>query len=330
MKTCFSTDVVDLDHQSPNRNKRESKYYWDELYLLIHAAGFTHIEIPYEPKWDYGGRSGIPYTNQAITTKFDSVKNYRNFLKESGINQINSVHLNPSLFCNGNRAMYFAAFSHYAMEALEFAKEASADVLTLSVTPPYSAVHSLLETGMTFSQLEHEFLEETLKILVTVAKEAKKCGVSLCIKNEYWGLLRGEKIVSFLQKLQETCEVFLALDTAHLHIAGISIPSFIAKNHKLIGIVHFTDTSFIDSQDTYKQALPEFPAKKATKVFRDIGDGSIDFVTIYQQLENIDYQGALVYHCQNSYDVARSLLRTRSYIDRNINQLSLEVNYVKH
>ena len=67
MKKCFSTEVVDLNNQAPNRNKRESKYFWDELYPLIGTAGFDAIEVPYEPKWDFGGRSGIPRSMRSIT-----------------------------------------------------------------------------------------------------------------------------------------------------------------------------------------------------------------------------------------------------------------------
>ena len=47
MRTAFSLEVVDLNHQAPNRNKRESKYFWDELYGLISAGGFDYIEVPY-------------------------------------------------------------------------------------------------------------------------------------------------------------------------------------------------------------------------------------------------------------------------------------------
>ena len=40
MRYSFSTEVVDLDNQAPNRNKRESRYFWDELNHLMAAGGF--------------------------------------------------------------------------------------------------------------------------------------------------------------------------------------------------------------------------------------------------------------------------------------------------
>ena len=45
MRECFSTEVVDLDNQAPNRNKRESKYFWDELNHLMAAGGFHSIKF---------------------------------------------------------------------------------------------------------------------------------------------------------------------------------------------------------------------------------------------------------------------------------------------
>ena len=40
MHYCVSTEMIDLHHQMPNRNQRECKFYWDEIYTLICGAGF--------------------------------------------------------------------------------------------------------------------------------------------------------------------------------------------------------------------------------------------------------------------------------------------------
>ncbi len=316
MKMCFSTEVVDLDHQAPNRNKRESKYYWDELYTLICVGGFNSIEIPYEAKWDFGGRSGIPRSLRSITTKFGSTKNYMDHLSGRGIQAIDCIHLDPSLFCQGAEDMYFGAFAHYAEEAVTLAAEAGAGIVTLSATPSYYAVGNLLG-GSDHSKTER-FLEKTARVIGQTADAAKAHGIRLCLKNEYWGLLRGECIVSFIDQVD--APVFLDIDTAQLQIAGVNVPEFIRTQKEHIGVVHFTDTDFVDTQETFRQALPEFPAGSATKVFRDIGDGTVDFKAILQALKNVDYGGLVVYNCRNSYDVCRSILRTRYFIDHMLSE----------
>lgn len=312
MRTCFSTELVDLDHQAPNRNKRESKYFWDELYPLIAAADFHSLEIPYEVKWDFGGRSGIPRSLRSILVKFKTVENYKEYLKKMGIEAIDCIHLDPSLFCSGAVEGFLGATEHFAKEAIELAKGLCCPVMTLSVTPPCYAVHGILKDSG--EEAETAFLEKLTAVIHELSKAAEASGVTLCIKNPYWGLLRGDKVLSFLKQLPT--EVKLDVDTAHLQIAGTDSAELIKEVGNRIGVVHFTDTAFVDDQQAYLQPLPEFPAKAATKVFRDIGDGTVDFPGIMKALKEMDYHGVIVYNCKNSIDMYRSILRTRSYIDR--------------
>lgn len=311
MRTVFSMEVVDLDRQAPNRNKRESKYFWDELYPLMVAGGFDRIEIPYEPKWDFGGRSGIPRTMRSIQMKYETPEAYAKYLKGIGITSVDCVHLDSALFCVGAPEMYLGALGHFAEEAIAFASGLGCPVLTLTTTPPIFAVNNLLSGRDDFS--EDVLVGKLAELITAINQKAADAGVTLCVKNTYWGLFRGERIFDFIRKLPES--VKLDIDTAHLSIAGVSPVEMIRKAAGRIGIVHFTDTSFVDDQEAYAQPLPEFPAKAATKVFRDIGDGKLDFISIVTALKESGYDGAICYNCRNSYDIYRSVLRTKSYIN---------------
>ena len=264
MRYCFSTEVVDLNNQAPNRNKRESRYFWDELNHLIAAGGFHSIEVPYEPKWDFGGRSGIPRSLRSITVKFETVKNYMGFLRDNGIEGIDCIHFDPSLFCQGQQAMYFGAAQHFAQEAVSFAAQAGCPVVTISVTPPAWKVWHL--EGYTSDE---EFLKETGKLVENLYSQAQEQGVCLCLKNEFWSLLRGLRITEFLDSLN--ADVKLDLDTANLYIAGADISEVLNSNDQRIGVVHLTDASFIDTDNVWKTPIPEFPEGRATKVFTDPG-----------------------------------------------------------
>ena len=307
MKFSFSTEAVDLDHQAPNRNKRESRYFWDELNHLIAAGGFKGIEIAYEPKWDFGGRSGIPRTKRSMTTKFGTVDGYRTYLGENGIDSIDSIHMDPSLFCQGMLPMYLGAFGHYAEEAIETAKEALCPVLTLSATPSRYAVNGLVgENGF------DEFLDRTAELIASLAEKAEAAGVTIALKNEYWGLVRGEKITDFLDRFGG--KVKLDVDTAHLQAAGADLPSVIRANKDRIGIVHFTDTALENTDEIWTSALPEFPAGRATKVFRDPGEGNVDFRKVLEVLKEAGYDGTIVINPRNSDDICRSILRSRWFL----------------
>lgn len=308
MKFSFSTEVVDLDNQAPNRNKRESKYFWDEMNHLISAGGFRQIAIPYEPKWDFGGRSGIPRTLRSIQVKFGGVKEYVQYLKKNGIDGIQSIHLNPTLFCQGALPMYLGAAEHYAEEAIHFAAEAGAEAFVLTATPTVYAVRKILG-----DKTEEEFLGMTKEMVQRLADKASDCGVKFCLKNEYWGLLRGERIEAFVADMKPN--VLLDVDTAHLFIAGVDVKTFIAENADRIGNITLTDTSFADDQEAYKQVMPEFPAKRATMVFRDLGEGSLDLKAYVKAAEEAGFSGTFVINCRNSNFICRSILRARYYVD---------------
>lgn len=312
MQFSFSTEVVDLDHQAPNRNKRESKYFWDEMYRLISAGGFCRIDIPYEPKWDFGGRSGIPRTKRSVDIKFGNTEGYLKFLAENGINGISSVHLDPTLFCRGSVGMFLGAAEHYGMEAIQFAAEAGAEAFILSATPTFYAVHRTL--GET---TETEFLKQMKDLVQRLADAAEEQGVKLCLKNEYWGLLRGEIISDFVKGMKDN--VFLDVDTAHLSIAGTDVQKFIADNQKRIGSVTLTDTSFSDDGEAYKQVMPEFPAKSATWVFRDPGYGKLDLSAYADAALQAGFDGTFHLNCRNSASICRSILRARYYVDHSLN-----------
>ncbi len=310
MKLCFSTEAVDLDNQAPNRNKRESRYFWDELNHLIAAGGFTQIEIPYEPKWDFGGRSGIPRTKRSMTTKFGTVAGYAAYLRENGITGgIGCIHMNPSLFASsGVLPMYLGAARHYTEEALDTAAEAGCPVVTLTATPPYYASRKLIGEGT-----EEAFLGATAEMIAALAEYASGRGVTLCLKNEYWSLLRGNRIVDFLAQLPASVQ--LDVDTAHLRIAGCRPEDLIRKQPSAVGIVHVTDTAFRDEEEAWKTALPEYPSRNPTKVFRDPGDGDIDFGPVFRALGETGYDGAVVINPRNSFDICRSILRSRWFAD---------------
>eukprot|EP00456_Euglypha_rotunda_P057225 TRINITY_DN4723_c1_g1_i6.p1 TRINITY_DN4723_c1_g1~~TRINITY_DN4723_c1_g1_i6.p1 ORF type:complete len:128 (-),score=13.90 TRINITY_DN4723_c1_g1_i6:39-422(-) len=85
---AISLDLINRHYQEPNRNRYESRYFWEELYTLIAASGFSAIEIPYEPVWQFGGRSGVPFNRYCVTTKYGDATHYRALLTASGIGQV--------------------------------------------------------------------------------------------------------------------------------------------------------------------------------------------------------------------------------------------------
>lgn len=318
IKFGLSLDLVELDHQEPNRNQRESKYYWDELFSLIPAAGFTGIELPYQPKWDFGGRSGVPLSQYAIKTKYGSVKNFKAALKANGIEQIAGVYFNPSLFISSNSDAYFGAFAHFAAEAVQFVAEADASILTLTPTPCIGLLKYHFEKGSNWTAVRTDFLKKTAELINRQAEIAAGCGITIALKNEYWSVIRETGREAFYELLDD--RIRLNIDTAHSQIAGDSPVEQITAEADRIGSVHFTDTAFVDTNETWREVNPQYPSKAATQVFRDIGQGTVDLPAAYQALKAVEYGGWVICSCRQTRDAMRAMLRSRHQIDQMILQ----------
>ncbi|WP_353229972.1 hypothetical protein [Novosphingobium sp.] len=112
---AISLDLINRHHQQPNRNWFESRYFWEELYPLLATSGFRAIEIPYEPVWQFGGRSGVPMNRYCVNTKYGDAARYRARLAAGGIDRVTGVTFNPNLFMrNSNLDFYFGASGHFA------------------------------------------------------------------------------------------------------------------------------------------------------------------------------------------------------------------------
>jgi sugar phosphate isomerase/epimerase len=308
---AISLDLINRHYQEPNRNRFESRYFWEELYPLIAASGFSAIEIPYEPVWQFGGRSGVPFNRYCVNAKYESAAKYRGLLGASGIDRVTGITFDPNLFMrNANLDFYFGATGHFANEALSHAADMGADYFAISPSPYHGRIaqyHPDLDGKV------EAFTARTIELLGGLAAKAVVLGVTLVLRNEYWSMFGGERILPLLAALPET--VKLDIDTASLFVACIPATDFIEAQIGRIGCVHLTDTAFVDTQEVWKTPNPEFPGSRATQVFRDPGTGSVDLVAVAALLGKLDYRGPVTCSARQTRDPFRALLRTRALLN---------------
>ena len=309
---AISLDLINRHHQEPNRNRYESRYFWEELYRLIAASGFSRIEMPYEPVWQFGGRSGVPFNRYCVNTKYGSAAKYRELLSASGIDRVTGITFDPNLFMrNDNLNFYFGATGHFANEALAHAADMGADYFAISPSPYYGR---LTQYHPDFENTKEAFAERTIELLSGLAAKAEQLGVTLVLRNEYWSVFGGERIFPLADALPDT--VKLDVDTASLFAAGVSATDFLEAQIGRVGCVHLTDTDFVDTQEIWKTPNPEFPRDHATQVFRDPGTGSVDLAQIAALLDKLNYRAPITVSARQTRDPFRALLRTRALLNQ--------------
>lgn len=309
---AVSLDLINRHYQEPNRNRYESRYFWEELYGLVAAAGFSEVELPYEPVWQFGGRSGVPLNRYCVNTKYGSAAAYRARLAESGIERVSGVTFDPNLFMrNDNLDFFFGASGHFAGEALGHAADLGAAYFAISPSPYYGR---MAQYHPDMAGKADVFTARTVELLSGLAAKADQLGVSLVLRNEFWSLFGGNRILALLGELPDT--VKLDVDTASLFVAGISPTDFIAQHAGRIGCIHLTDTRFVDESEIWKTPNPEFPSGRATQVFRDPGTGSVDLASVSALLDTLGYQGPVTVSARQTRDPFRALLRIRALLDQ--------------
>ncbi|MGI6333845.1 MAG: sugar phosphate isomerase/epimerase family protein [Saccharofermentanales bacterium] len=312
----ISLDLVNLQQQEPNRNRYESKYFWDELFSLIPAAGFNSIEIPYLPRLDLSGRVGVPMSRHTIITRYGSVEAFCQLLKDEGIHEVTNVTFNPSFFLRGSIDSYVNFVGRFIEPAIQFAAETGAGRLTLTPAQCYARTAIQFEKAVPdWTAWKADFAKRTAEMINTLAIKAAASHVTISVKNEYWGLLRDVGYKAFVQQLDS--QVLLNIDTAHIAIQGDNVVDKIKEASGRIGSVHLTDTSYVDLADNWKKDVnPEFPSARPTQVFRDVGLGTVDLVSAVNALSKTDYKGQYILSCRQTRDVSRALLRSRRLVNK--------------
>lgn len=313
---AISLDMINRHYSEPNRNRYESKYYWEELYTLIAAAGFDSIEIPYEPVWQFGGRSGVPMTQYSINTKYGNTEQYRKLLADSGINRVSAVSFNANLFVrNDQLGFYFGASGHFANQAIAFAADLGADTLVLS---PTAYAGRLRHYHPNLQVDDKQFIEQTKALFEALSDTAAKAGISLALRPEYWGMISIPVLVDLVH--QCPANVKLAVNTAHLQLAELDPIAFIQANAEAIGYLQLADTHLTNCQAFSQSANPEFPSQQATQVFADVGTGSVPLAKVIETLKAQNYSGDICLCNHQTRDPMRALLRDKRFVNELVSQ----------
>ncbi|MBO6013875.1 MAG: sugar phosphate isomerase/epimerase [Oscillospiraceae bacterium] len=297
MKTAFSLETVNTRYQEPNRNRVESKYYWEELFQLVGAGGFHAVELPYDPGF-MGARCCFPFSKVVMDVKFGGVEGFKKVLADAKIDKIAGIFASPR--AAGSVEQYVEGFKRSVKGMLGLAGELGCDYVTVSASPEYCTMGALLDK-------KAELLDALAAALGELADEAGD--IKLCVRNEFWGILRGAGMHDFMAKVDK--RVGYCVDLAHIKIAGEDPAEFIRKAGDRVGVVILTDTCFEDKDEVWKGPAPAFPRTGATQVFKDLGQGSVDLCAVFAALKEVGFDGWATVDNRQTRQVSRGILRAR-------------------
>ena len=323
MKFGCSLEMINMRTSGPNFIVKQSKSYWVEMFKLVAAAGFTGIELPYNPYSSDPlafeiGRCGMPVNRAAVNAKYGSVQSFRDFLHSVGIKELTSVHISAQdillelIASENSDGDIPEMLEKLGLEALEFVIDMGGKGLVVSPTPEIGLLAQYMGNGD--DTWEKRYLKKTGEVLNRIGRSAAAQGVQIAITNEFWGLLRGSEIEGFMKYITGE-NVRFAPDPAHLLIAGTDPAAMVKIFEGRLGLVRFTDTAFVDSLMNYKKTNAEVPVEGPQRLFCDVGEGAVDLIGIYKALQDSGYDGWVICESKKTLNVYRALLKMRWYLD---------------
>lgn len=324
MKYILNLEMVNMKTSKPNAFYMNSTMFWIEYFKCIGAAGFDAIEMQYNP---YSldplsfeiGRCGVPVSRFAIEAKYGSIPEFLAMIGQFGLRGIEAVHidtneiLNEIIAADGDAKEYFPMMDALMEEAVQFCEEARIPWITLTPTPEIGMLERYYYTQA--GDDEPGFLERLEKHLEAAREKAETSGVKIAVRNEFWSVLRGEKIVPFLQR--EACRrLYYSPDMAHLTIAEAEIGRILRSMGNRIACPRFNDTAFADRHENYKRLNAEIPTEGRQRIFCDLGDGTVDLPHWRDELQKLGYDGVVSCESRKTLEVYKGLLKTKWYIDR--------------
>lgn len=324
MKAVASFGIVNPDTSGPGAFLRAAKWYWDEITDMFAAAGFSSIMIPMVPNTENVSRNGAPICTASIKTRFGSAAGYLKYLNDKGIDNIEVIGISAqsqynSLFETGLPIeQFFDEFYKHAQDSVEALKDFNGSTLLVSPTPGIGFLNQIFNGDEAKIQ---NFLAEAATCMNRIGECCKENDINMAIRNEYWTLMRGTDIDTFMKNV-DTDLVSYAPDPAHLYIAGADPVVYFEKYANQAKAVCFTDTKFVDELNVYKSISPEFPQEgRQQRVYYDLGYGDMDFNRIYEILKKADFDGPVILDSKYSLDIPKGILRMRTFWN------NLEKNY---
>ena len=258
----------------------ESKIYADELKGLVNECGLEITELSTHLQGQ------LVAVNPAYDVLFDGFA--------------------PEQYRNNSKAR-----TEWAVQQLNYAAKASQN-LGLNAHATFSGAllwHTMYPWPQRPEDLVEEGFEELAKRWLPILNEFDNCGVDVCYEiHPGEDLHDGVTYEMFLEKVNNHSRACLLYDPSHFVLQCLDYLAYIDNYHSRIRAFHVKDAEF---NPTGKQGVYGGYQNWIDRAgrFRSLGDGQVNFKSIFSKLAAYDYPGWAVmeWECclKNSEDGAR-------------------------
>ncbi|NMB96059.1 MAG: sugar phosphate isomerase/epimerase [Clostridiaceae bacterium] len=175
---------------------------------------------------------------------------------------------------------------------------------------------NLQSTGLVGRRATKEELDYNLRVINEIAKMAKDYGIVPCVHTHYNTTVMYEDEIEYILDNTDPEMVAFGPDTAHL-TAGLCDPvKMIAKYAERVKFIHLKDITNEGLEVAGMQAGVEVYTN-----FRELGEGIVDFPSIFKILDDVGYDGYLTAELDRSrFGNKESAIMSMKYLKANYKQ----------
>ncbi len=134
--------------------------------------------------------------------------------------------------------------------------------------------------------------EELRYVLETVTKIGKICkpyGIRPCVHPHYNTACMIPSDIDFILQNTDPDEIWFCPDTAHITAGGGDAAAIVEKYKARVGFTHLKD--ILTSDKLKSEGMEE--GKEVYANFRELGEGNVDFPSVFASLKSVGYDGFL-------------------------------------
>ncbi|MCL7749764.1 sugar phosphate isomerase/epimerase family protein [Halalkalibacter alkaliphilus] len=279
-----------------NVDRSNVAYYmdWDKILKYHVTAGITGIELMF-------------YTIPYIKHFFGSLKNFSEFSKERGIEQITGTFS----FASGSedKSNHNQIWAYNQM-MIDSTYELGGENINIMPAGNYYG------TG----PLSSDQLKTAAECFNEIGRMAADKGITACIHNEFFCAINLHDHERFIE-LTDPEYVAYCLDTAQLALMGVDPVQFYDKYHERVKYFHLKDTDHYGVPDHIRYGPGAEFADDGTRWFWEVGGGEVDFKGLWKLLKKHDHKGWMAIESDGTPDPVASLLLSKWYIDHELSPI---------
>jgi inosose dehydratase len=279
----------------------------ERAFKEMSACGFRGIQL--KGAFGYGEHLGSP---GLILLDYGSADNFRDYLRDCGIDQVVSFTFEPSQ--SPSNPENHERILEAARSFTTFLHDINGLFLVASAMPSYWREAPVTEAK----------IKNAAECWNKVGKMTRDYGIQLALHTDFLCAVHSMDDIDKLMQFTDPGLVGLVIDTGELTVAGMNPLAVYDKHYSRVKLFHFKDTHDKDTLEEYKEENADLKfltgggKREIERWFWEMGEpgGLVDFPALMKSIKARSYDGWIVVESENSVNPSETAALNSWYVKK--------------